>query len=359
MPTHSPADAVEPDASAGHYAPGVDPRVRVGVIGAGSIGTTHALNLAGRVSGSVVTVVVDPEPQRAAHLAQLVGARSADSPSELIGASDVDAVLIASPDDVHAEQALAVLGSGLPVLVEKPLAPGLDDALAVMAAEVAGGRRLVTVGFMRRFDPGFERLKAQLDGGLVGEPLLVHCCHRNVRAAYGLRSDRTMTNMVIHDIDTARWLLGDDIASVQVIRPRPAPDTPAGQCDPLLVLLRTTRDVVVSVEAFAQATYGYEVTCHVTAARGLLDLVGTSDPTRTQAGRRGHDIPEDWTERFADAYRRELQAWIDSVHGRTSPSGASAWDGVAATATAAAAVRALTAPGWVSVDLPARPALYG
>lgn len=332
--------------------------VRIGVIGTGNIGTSHAHSLSTEVAGARVTAVFDPEQTRAEAVAASVGARACTRVADLIDADDVDAVVIASPDDLHPEQALACLAAGKPALVEKPLAPSISDAMAVMEAEALGGRRLLTLGFMRRFDPGYLALKGQLDAGLVGQPLIVRNIHRNQQAPYGLLSERTLTNMAIHEMDINRWLLGEELASVQVILPSPGPDTPAGQFDPMLILFKTSSGVLVEIEAFVNAHYGYEVSCQVVASRGVLDMSDGNFITRTSTGFRGQDIPELWLGRFGDAYRRELQAWVASIQGRQHDPGASTWDGLAATAAASAAAVALVQGREVPIDLPPRPALY-
>ncbi len=133
--------------------------IRVGVIGTGNIGTAHALSLAREVSGSSVVAVFDVAADRAQGLAIDIDARALPSAQAVIEDDDVDAVVIASPDDLHAEQALACLAVGKPVMLEKPLAPTLSAAQQVLDAEVALGRRLIMLGFMRRFDPGYVALK--------------------------------------------------------------------------------------------------------------------------------------------------------------------------------------------------------
>lgn len=333
--------------------------LRVGVIGTGNIGTAHALTLAREVSGTTVNVVFDADASRASSVAGQVDARVAESVPALIEADDVDAVLVASPDDLHAEQALACLAAGKPTLLEKPLAPLLADAHAVLDAEVAGGRRLITLGFMRRFDPAYQQVKAQLDAGAVGEALIVRNLHRNTAAPYGLRSVGTLTNSAIHEMDINRWLLDQDYVSVQVITPKPGPQTPEGEFDPLLVFFRTTSGAIVEIEAFANAWFGYEVACQVVGSRGQLDLGDGSLVVRTDERRRGVDIPELWLGRFGDAYRRELQAWADQVRGIGDGAGAATvWDGLAATIAAQAAARALVEGREEVIQMPKRPALY-
>jgi myo-inositol 2-dehydrogenase/D-chiro-inositol 1-dehydrogenase len=333
--------------------------VRVGVVGAGNIGTAHAVNLARVVSGSQVTVVADADAGRAAGLAAEVGARSVPSLPDVLAADDVDAVLLASPDDIHAEQALLGIAAGRPMLCEKPLATTEPGAAAVLDAEVALGRRLVQLGFMRRFDPGYAQLKAELTAEGVGDPLVVHNIHRNTAAPYGLVTERVLTNMVVHELDICRWLLDEEYASVTVVTGRTGPLTPEGQHDPVLLLLRSQRGVVVEVEAFANAQYGYEVACRVTGSHGQAAMGDGSFVTRSASFRRGVALPELWTGRFAEAYRRQLQGWVDALRTGSPPPGATAWDGYAATVVATRAVEAYRTGGWVDIVLPPRPALYG
>lgn len=326
--------------------------LRIGVIGTGNIGTSHARSLAREVSGAEVAWLYDADTARASELADELGARVAPSVEQLIASSD--AVVIASPDDLHAEQALLCLDAQRPTLCEKPLAPTVTDAQSVVDAEVDLGQRLISLGFMRRFDPGYVALKDSLAG--IGVPLLVHNVHRNAFAPYGLATAMTMTNMAIHEFDINRWLLDDDYATVQVVAGRPGPRTPEGQLDPVIVLLTTVGGAVVEIEAFVNASYGYEVRCEVVGSEGTVEMGDGAYLTRRAERAVGHDVPELWLGRFEDAYRRQLQAWVDATHrGRTS--GATAWDGLLATITANAAVTAIT-QGPQAIDPPERPALY-
>ncbi|MFY9232241.1 MAG: Gfo/Idh/MocA family oxidoreductase, partial [Candidatus Nanopelagicales bacterium] len=214
--------------------------IRVGLIGAGNIGTSHARDLATRVAGAAVTVIYDFDETRARELAAELDARSVASYQEVIDDHEVDAVLIASPDQFHAEQALACLAAGKPTLCEKPLAPNEKDAKRVLDAEIATGRRLIMMGFMRRFDPGYLELKGQFGVDGIGDPLIVRNSHRNEIAPYGLDSALSITNSAIHEIDINRWLIDDEYTWVQVITGRNGPLTPEGQHDPLFLLLQTS-----------------------------------------------------------------------------------------------------------------------
>ena len=134
--------------------------LRVGVIGTGAMGTAHVRALAESVPATRVAAVYDMDTKRAGAVAETVGATVATSAEALVASADVDAVVIASPDMTHPELAIACLEAGKPVMCEKPLAPTSKEALRVVEAEVAGGRKLVQLGFVRRFDPGFRALRA-------------------------------------------------------------------------------------------------------------------------------------------------------------------------------------------------------
>ena len=308
--------------------------VRVGIIGAGVMGADHARTLRDAVSGATVEVVSDADASRAAS----VGARVVNDPLALIKDPDVDAVLIASSDATHEEFVLACLAAGKPALCEKPLAPDVAGCQRIVTAEVALGRRLISVGFMRRYDPGYVALKRTLAAGDLGVPLLLHCVHRNVSAPDWFGSDMVITNSAGHEIDITRWLFGDEIAAVTVYRPRRS----AALADPVLLVFETASGVVVDTEVFVNAGYGYDVRCELVGERGRAAVSGT--------------VTADWRDRFADAYRAELADWVDGVRAGEAR-GASAWDGYVASSVAQAGVTALTT-GRAAVELADEPVVY-
>ncbi len=332
--------------------------IRVGVIGTGNIGTSHAHDLATRVAGSTVTVLYDFDTARSDELARELGAVAVPTYQELIASDLVDAVLIASPDQFHAEQALACIAAGKPTLCEKPLAPTESDAQAVLDAEVTLGQRLIMMGFMRRFDPGYVELKGQLGPDGIGDPLIVRNSHRNEIAPYGLDSALSLTNAAIHEIDINRWLVDDEYEWVQVLTGRSGPLTPAGEHDPLFVLMQTTAGTIIEIEMFVQSQLGYEVTCHVTGGLGVCEMGDGSYVTTARARHRGHGLPAQWLGRFQEAYRLQLQGWITALATGAPLPGASVWDGYVGTIVANRAGEALRSGERVGIDLPQRPALY-
>ena len=146
-----------------------------------------------------------------------------EDPLALIGDAEVDAVIIASPGFAHAEQLMACLEHGKPVLCEKPLTMDTESSLRVVEAEHKLGRQLIQVGFMRRFDPEYAALKQLLDSGELGRTLLLHNVHRNKSVPATFRSEMIVRDSLVHEVDVARWLFDDEIAgSPCTRRSRPA-----------------------------------------------------------------------------------------------------------------------------------------
>ncbi len=331
--------------------------LNVGVIGTGNIGTYHINRLARQISGARVAAVYDLAKERAARLAESVGAKVHGEPVDVIADDGVDAVIVTSPGDTHAEFILASIAADKPVLSEKPLATTAEDGLRVLEAEVVHGRRLVQVGFMRRFDAGYRRVKATIDDGAIGTPLLVHCIHRNPIAPDFFTSEMLPTDSVVHEIDATRWLLEAEFAAATVLTPRSSPLAPDGLLDPQLVILETTDGVIVEVEIFVNAQYGYDVRCEVVGSEGTVELETPSTVSETRDFARSRSVPADWKERFDSAFHAELVQWIDGLHVGTI-TGPSAWDGYAATVVANASVDALRSGRRTVIDLVDKPSFY-
>ncbi len=333
--------------------------IRVGIIGTGGIGTDHAAKLASTISGSTVSVVTDVNHARAEDVAAAIGgARVAADGFELIRSDDVDAVLIASIGETHAAFTLACIAAGKPVMCEKPLAPTTPECLQVLEAEVAHGRRLVIVGFMRRYDAGYRQVKASLEGGAIGEPLILHNVHRNPSVPATFTSFMTMTDSIIHEIDTSRWLLGEEIVSVQVIPPKRTPNAAPDFQDPQFALFTTESGILSTAEFFANCQYGYDVRCELVGSEGTASLLNPVVAGQVTRGWDAGPVAPDWRVRFGAAYQAELQAWISGLE-RGEIVGPSAWDGYAATRVTEFGVEAVRTGERVAIDYIPRPALYG
>jgi myo-inositol 2-dehydrogenase/D-chiro-inositol 1-dehydrogenase len=305
-----------------------------------------------------VTVINDAALDRAETIAAVAGARVEADPIAAINADDVDAVVIASPGPFHAEQVAACLDRGLPVLCEKPLTTEPESAYKIVEREASLPARLIQVGFMRRYDAEYIRLRTLITDGGVGDPLLLHCVHRNPDNRPTFDSSMMITDSVVHEVDVARFLLGQEIAAVQVIKPTPKRGTPAGQWDPMIVLLTTEGGQVVTVEIFARTGVGYQVRTELVGSAGSamigLDqgMIITVGPLG--AGHWGGEVAPGFVERFATAYTTELQAFVDAARQGTV-GGPSAWDGYAAAAVCAAGVEAVRTGERVPVQLQPRP----
>jgi myo-inositol 2-dehydrogenase/D-chiro-inositol 1-dehydrogenase len=287
--------------------------------------------------------VADADVDRARAAAATAGALAYPDPLELIHSDEVDAVVIASSDATHADFVLACLSEGKPVLCEKPLATTAEASLLVAEAEAAAGRRLVQVGFMRRYDPTYVDMKRALDEGRLGEPLLAHCVHRNASVPPTYTSEMLITSSLTHEIDVVRWLTGEEIVVANVFGGRRS-SRAGGIRDPQLVILETSSGVVVDVEVFVNAGYGYDIRCEVVGETGTVKLDEQVEP--------------DFRARFATAYRRELEALVRAVAAGPDH-GPSAWDGYAANAVADACLESLASGAPASVGLVERPPLYG
>jgi myo-inositol 2-dehydrogenase/D-chiro-inositol 1-dehydrogenase len=333
--------------------------VRVGVVGAGWIGKEHIRRLTETVTGARVTAVTDIDAARATEAAAPVGARVLPDSAALITSAEVDAVLVTSWGPTHAEHVLHAIAAGKPVFCEKPLATSAEDCLRIIEAEQAHGRRLVQVGFMRRYDVGYRQMKQVIDSGRIGEPLIVHCAHRNPTVPETYTSSMAALDTAVHEVDVLRWLLDDEIVSTQVITPRATSKRFAHLKDPQIMLFETAKGVRIDLEVFVNCRYGYDIQCETVGEEGLVRLPDPAAVGLRSAGRHSTEVLTDWVGRFADAFDTEFREWIAGIAAGVEPTGPSAWDGYAATVITSAAVEALESGHVVATDLKPRPAFYG
>src|SRR6476646_6409081 len=276
--------------------------VRIGVIGVGMIGQDHIRRITQVLTGGSVTAVNDVDAARAGQVAAgLPGAVTYPTAQELIADGNVDAVLVASWGPAHEAQVVASLAAGKPVFCEKPLAPSSAACKRIMDAEMTAGRRLVQVGFMRRYDAGYRAMKAALEDGGLGAPLLMHCAHRNPSVPDYFTTDMIISDSAVHAIYNVRG----------------------------------------------------EVVCET----GTVALADVSEVTMRTQNRHSGRVPVDWRDRFIRAYDTELQEWLDAVAAGTS-TGPTSWDGLAAAVVTDAALEALGTGQRSAVSMPERPDFY-
>ena len=330
--------------------------VRIGLVGAGVMGADHARTIHSSVGGAELVAIHDSDISRAKGVAKSCGdARVFDTAERLIADPGVDAVLIASPDATHAPLALACIEAGKPALVEKPLAATLDECCAVIEAETKSKRRLIQIGFMRRFDPGYLAMKQVLVENRLGAPLFFHCQHRNAVGPDYLTSEQVIANSTVHEIDIARFLLDEDFAFVSVTSPRASRKATGRQ--PQFLVMETKSGVVVDVEAYMDSAYGYEVKGEMVCEDGAMTL-SPNPPIRVrEAGQEVFAVEPDWRDRFRSAYRDQIVGWIASIR-EGKPVGSSAWDGYVASFTAAACIEAWRSRTRTKVTLADTPDFY-
>ena len=330
--------------------------LQIAVLGVGMMGAFHVETLSTRVRGARVSVVSDYFPDKASEVATQVGARVVLDPIAAINDPEVDAVLIASPGAAHEAQVNACLDRGIPVLCEKPLTTDVDSAFAIVKKEAALGRKLIQVGFMRRFDAEYVALKELVTSGGLGKVLMVHCTHRNPAVGEHFNSEFMIRDSVVHEVDVARFLLDEEIASVQVIKGVATGIAPVGTSDPMLVIFETASGRIVTDEIFVRSQVGYEVRTEVVGEEGSA-IIGLDQNLvmKTADGRWGGRITPGFVDRFAAAYEVELQRWVDAA-GQGTIDGPGAWDGFAAVAVCEAGVQAFRKNAKVTVSLEPHPA---
>jgi len=333
--------------------------INVGVVGCGAIGQDHMRRCHYVVNGSRVTAINDINTDLAQRAIQSLSINAevyADG-HELICSPNVDAVLITSWGPSHEEFVLSAIAAGKPVFCEKPLAVSAEGCQRIIEAEIAFGKRLLQVGYMRPWDKGYRALREQVRSGELGTPLIVHCKHRNPEVNNAYTTNMAVSDTLVHELDVLRWLLDDDYVSAQVVFPRVTTHAHSGLRDPQIVLLETAKGVRINVEIFVNCKYGYDIQCEVVCEEGTAELPAPPSPRVRHAGRNTERVLLDWKQRFIEAYDVELQAFVDGVRqGRIN--GPSAWNGYAAALAADACAEAQISGAIVPIRMPTVPVFY-
>lgn len=333
--------------------------VRIGVIGTGAIGRDHTRRINQVLGGARIVALSDVNRASAEAVRDDLAPDAAlfATGEELIASPEVDAVLVTSWGATHEQYVIAAMAAGKPCFCEKPLATTAEGARRIVDAEVAHGRRLVQVGFMRRYDAGYVALKQAVDER-IGAPIMVHAAHRNPTVPEQYVTPMAIHDTLIHEIDVLRWLLDDDYVSARVIFPRAAARSHAKLRDPQIVILETAKGTVIDVEIFVNCHYGYDIQCEVVGEDGIARLPEPMAIQMRLGAKLQNDILTDWKDRFIASYDVELQDFINAAAKGTA-AGPTSWDGYVAAITSDACVAAQEKAGEaVAIDLPPRPALY-
>ncbi len=323
--------------------------VGIGLIGAGRMGQTLAHHLAFTVPGVRLVAIADVDQRRAAETAARFGAPASYSDyRELLAVREIAAVVIVTPTNTHVEIVEAAAAAGKHIFCEKPLALGLDGCDRSIAAAKAAGVKL-QVGFMRRYDPAYVAAKQKIDAGVIGAPVMFKSTGRdprrtNLEYARRANSGGLIADMAIHDLDSARWLMGDEVVRVQseggcLVFPELKE---VGDIDNAVVNLKFANGAIGNVDVSRNAVYGYDIRTEVLGSKGSL-LIGRLQQTPLlvlTADGVTHDTVPYFTERFGDAYAGEMRDFVDCIQKDRAPI-VSGLDARAATAVAIAATRSL------------------
>jgi inositol 2-dehydrogenase len=322
----------------------MDEPVRVGLVGLGRMGRFHATNLAGRIPGARLVRIADAaEDVARENASRLEGVQWSTRYEDLLEDPEVEAVLVASPTPLHADMAEEAAASGKHVFCEKPVSLKLERTQQVNEAVREAGVNM-QVGFHRHFDPDYRAAQEKISVGHIGEVYLFRTSLRDMRSPgfdYIKDSGGFFADVTVHDFDAARWLVGEiaEITAVGAALSDPGFEE-AGDIDNAIITLRFANGALGVIDNSRVAGYGYECSSEILGRRGTL-RVGNHRRVAIETltpGRVCRDHVPDFVERFADAYREELEHFVRVVRGEAEP-GPGGADAAAATVLARAAER--------------------
>ncbi len=328
--------------------------VKFAILGAGRIGKVHAAAVAS-VPGATLVAIADPMPAAAEAIKAAYGCdiRTIDA---IAASADVDAVVICTPTDTHADLIEQFTKLGKAVFCEKPVDLSLSRVKDCIAT-VAANKGTLMVGFNRRFDPDFMAVKAAIDAGRIGAVEMVTITSRDPGAPppeYITRSGGMFRDMTIHDFDMARWLLGEEVESVfasasVLVDPRIGE---LGDFDSANVILRTASGKQAIITNTRRASYGYDQRIEVLGSLGMVSAENHGENRITLADKDGfHAAPllNFFMSRYTAAYANEIAAFVASVaEGATTPT--TGHDGMMALALAEAALASVASGRAVKVS---------
>lgn len=300
--------------------------IRVGIVGAGRIGTLHAQLLASRVPGAHVVAVADVQSDAAARVAESVGARTTDV-AELVDSPDVDAVAVCSSTDTHVAVVEQAIKAGKAIFCEKPLSLDLEAVDRIIALVNAAGTPFM-MGFNRRFDPGHRSVREVVVSGAVGDPQVVRVTSRDpepppieyVRVSGGLWVD-----MMIHDFDMATFLVDSpvrEVYAVGAVRVDPAIGE-AGDVDTAVVVLTHDDGTITTIDNSRRAAYGYDQRIEVLGSLGMASSGNRTlheGSVHSVSGVVSQPLQRFFLDRYLESYVLEWQAFVDYLrNGGPSP----------------------------------------
>ncbi len=324
------------------------------MIGVGLMGRRHAENLARHVSDARLLAVTDADESARGRVANDLAASDSASVDALLALAGLRAVVIASPARLHETHAIAVARAGKDVFVEKPIAKSLEGADRVIAAAREAGVRL-QVGFQRRYDAPYAEARKLLSSGSLGRPLFYRGVNRDREMPVGepgsFGTGDVLTESAIHDLDGARWMLSDEVATVWADLGTIGDPATAPGPNVALVVLRFEGGAIAHIETLRGARYGYDIRSEIVCEDGAVMIGGFAQTMLTvlRSDERRDDLYPGFLERYADAYVAELRDFVGGVRDRR-PSAVTGEDGRRALAMALAAERAAATAAPVRPD---------
>ena len=295
--------------------------IKFALIGAGRIGLVHAKAIMTAIPNAEIVAVADYYKESASALAETYGIDfHTDNHLDAINYEGVNAVIIASSTDTHAPFIIDSAQAGKQIFCEKPIAADLGDIDKALASVEQAGVQL-QIGFNRRFDPSFIRIKQAIDTGEIGTPHLIHVISRDPSPPpieYIKVSGGMFFDMTIHDFDMARFLFGevDEIYATGGVLVDPAIGE-AGDIDTAIISLKFTNGAIGTIDNSRQAVYGYDQRVEVFGSNGSAsnanlypDAVVISNSERIQRASLPHNF---FLERYMASYENELQAFVDAI----------------------------------------------
>ena len=316
--------------------------IRFGVIGAGRIGKVHAATIAANPKAKLA-YVADAFRVSAETLAAQTGAEVADA-EDVVRSPNVDAILIATPTPSHADLIEAAARAGKAILCEKPVSLSVERINSCLEV-VEKNRSTLMIAFNRRFDPNFASLEARLRRGDVGAIEIVTITSRDPApppADYVKSSGGLFRDMMIHDFDMARFLMGEEFVVVNALGASLVDQAigAAGDVDTAAVQMQTASGRIAVITNSRRATYGYDQRIEVHGAFGMLaakNIAATSVEFSNANGVSGDPVQHFFLERYAQAYANEIDAFIDAIDTGTRSLRPGGFDGLQAQKLAEAA----------------------
>lgn len=309
-------------------------KLPIGIIGAGRIGAVHAETLAFRLPEAAPLIIADVNRPAAEKVAARCGIpRVSESAEQVIADPQIEAVLICSSTDTHSDLIVEAARAGKHIFCEKPIDHSLEKIDRALAAVKRAGVQL-QIGFNRRFDPSFARVRKAVESGEIGEPYLLHIISRDPEPppiSYVKVSGGMFLDMTIHDFDMARFLMGSEVAEVFTaagVRVDPLIGE-AGDLDTAVVLLRFKNGAIGTIDNCRKAVYGYDQRVEILGSDGAI-ATGNCYPNQavvSTANAIRKDLPlHFFMDRYAESYANELQAFVKAVS-EGSPTPVSGIDG--------------------------------